>query len=230
MLWFTQNGDSNGADLPRWFEKHAWSFTWKLRIIPLTWKPSLSSSMPFDFNMKRRQQRGYHLGHKNITGLNHWKTRDPKFSTKSCQSCFHLLRRFSLWVSCVEYSWSPLECNWQGVLQRCHAKHIAVPRAYIGWKGRGAQGRWAWEVKRIIYSFVFFNIKDFSGFCKKAMGFGFAYSVAKFHPWKNWLCWSAILNEASTFWEVSQLIWNTPSLHTVHHQTLFQRLSAEFER
>ena len=111
--------------------------------------------MPFDFNMMQRQQRGYHLGHKNITGLNHWKTRDPKFSTKSCQSCFHLPRRFSLWVSCVEYSWSPLECNWQGVLQRCHAKHIAVPRAYIGWKGRGAQGRWAWEVKRIIYSFVF---------------------------------------------------------------------------
>ena len=40
-------------------------------------------------------------------------------------------------------------------------------------------------MKELFFPLFFFNIKDFSNFCKKAMGFEFAYSVSKFHPRKN---------------------------------------------
>lgn len=186
--------------------------------------------MPFDFNMMQRQQRGYHLGHKNITGLNHWKTGDPKFSTSHVNHVFTFRGAFLCW----SLVWNTLGVPWnaidkafsKGAMQDtslCQGR-TSDERAEV-LKGE-EHGKW----KELFFPLFFFNIQDFSGFCKKAMGFGFAYSVSKFHPWKNWLCWSAILNEASTFWEVSQLIWNTPTLHTVHHQTLFQRLSTEFER
>lgn len=61
--------------------------------------------------MKRRQQRGYHLGHKNITGLNHWKTRDPKFSTSHVNHVFTFRGAFL----CGSLVWNTLGVPWNAI-------------------------------------------------------------------------------------------------------------------
>lgn len=125
--------------------------------------------MPFDFDMKRRQQRGYHLGHKNITGLNHWKTRDPKFSTNHVNHVFTFRGAFL----CGSLVWNTLGVPWnaidkafsKGATQNtslCQGR-TSDERAEV-LKGE-EHGKW-----KELYILLFFL--DFSVFCKKAMVLG----------------------------------------------------------